>query len=337
MGGPTTTGLLRAGALPCLLALAAPAMAQEPGDGPRGFLLELTSPNAPLGGPPTATIVSADGERVDLGPKDDGLPPDASDGDEIYTAHVPAFTGASVELEVTAGESSWSTSIALDADRPFSRVTVELGTDGEATATPVAGGGIEGQPRPVADIPETAFAPRATESRSTPDRPAEKPANLWLGTGLWALLFAGLGITLALLPRWFGRQNAGPARLSPAPVEGSSAPVRIDRGQLEAALDGPLAGARLVVLGPLPDDLPASFRCEDRAPLPVELVAAVERLAATEGARPALLVSDPELLDRPGRDEPIDDLARRVAGRFPLWVVGGPASWDAWPGPEEDE
>ena len=129
------------------VALAMPAGAQEEGDGPRGFLLELTSPAAPIGSPPVVTVTTAGGDDLELRLRDDGVPPDATGGDEIYTAHVPSFSGASVSLAITAGDSQWSTSIALDATQPFSRVTVQLSPDGTAEATPIPGG-PDGQPPP---------------------------------------------------------------------------------------------------------------------------------------------------------------------------------------------
>ena len=329
--------LASAAFLPCLLALASPAWAQDEGAGPRGFLLEVTSPSAPLGGAPEVTASGAGSESVDLGPKDDGVPPDATAGDEIYTAHVPAFSGATVDLRVTAGDRSWTTSVSLDADRPFSRVTLELGSDGDVVATPIAGGGIEGQPLPPADGPAPQPVAQQTAGHGDPDRAAEKPESIAASLVLWGVLAAAFGLGLALAARWLGRRSEGAARLSPAPPQGTVAPVTLDAGDLDAALAGPLREHRIVALGEVPDGHPALFAVEDRGPLPGEVVAAVEGLAATSGPAPALLITDVGLLDRPGRESALDALDRRVARRFPMWVVDGPAEWPSWPAPDTGE
>lgn len=323
--------------LQCLLIFARPAAAQDEGAGPRGFLLEVTSPATPLGGVPEVTATGAGSESVELGPQDDGVPPDATAGDEIYTAHVPAFTGASVELHVTAGDRSWSTSVSLDADRPFSRVTLELGADGDVVATPIAGGGIEGQPLPPADGPAPQAIPQTAAGPGEPEKAAERPSNVGASLALWAVLAAFFGVALVLAPRWLGRRSGGPSTLSPPMPTGAIPPVCLDAGDLSAALEGPLAGHRVLTLGAVPEGHPALFECVDRGPLPDEIVSAVEGLAASEGAPPALLVCEPTLLDRPGREPAIVSLERRVAGRFPLWVVDGPEGWQTWPAVEDGE
>jgi len=362
--------LLAATAL-ALIAGASSASAQGDGEPPRGFLLELTSPGAPIGSPPVVQVTSADGEVVELRPRDDGVPPDATGGDEIYTAHVPSFSGAKVSLAITAGEATWGTSLALDAGTPFSRVTVELATDGTAVATPITGG-PDGQPPPAgggdpgpgdggdpgpggggtpggADpVPgggdDSRPDPRAPGSqpivpdRSTAAAPAEaadRPSSFAPGLALWAVLFALLGTGLALVPSWLGRRNRGPATLDPPPPPGTVAPISLAADDVGSALAGPLADHRVVVLGPVPEGSRGLILCREPAPLPDELVAAVEGVAAAEGPRPALLVTDASLLDRPGRRPPLEALADAVAGRFPLFVVDGPNEWSSWAAPED--
>ena len=87
---------------------------------------------------------------------------------------------------------------------------------------------------------------------------------------------------------------------------------------------------RLVVLGELAQPPANVFPCQERAPLPVELVRAVERLAVEPGPPVALLLTAPDLLDTPGPGDPLVDLVREVGGRFPLWVVGAPTGWARW-------
>ena len=331
------TQVASAAILPCLLTFAPPAWAQDEGPGPRGFLLEVTSPSTPLGGTPAVTASGAGSESVDLEPRDDGVPPDATAGDEIYTAHVPAFSGATVDLAVTAGDRSWTTSVSLDADRPFSRVTRELGSDGAVGATPGAGGGGEGQPRPPADGPAPQPIAQQPGGHGKPERAAEKPDNIAASLVLWAVAAAFFGLGLALAPRWLGRRSEGAAQLSPRPPPGAVAPVSLAAGDLPAALDGPLRDHRLVTLGEVPDGHPAVFHIEDTGPLPQEVVAAVEGLGASAGPAPALLIADAGLLERPGRHPAIDALDRRVARRFPLWVVDGPSEWRTWPAPDAVE
>ena len=352
--------------LALLVAPGMPAGAQDEGDGPRGFLLELTSPAAPIGSPPVVTLTAAGGDDLELRPRDDGVPPDATGGDEIYTAHIPSFSGASVSLAIIAGDSQWSTSIALDSTQPFSRVTVQLSPDGTAEATlltggpdgqappagggdpgpggggdpgpgggsdPIPGGGDDSRPDPIPASDQPIVPDRSTVA--DPTRAAERPSSFAPGLTLWAVLFALLGTGLALAPSWLGRRNRGPAPLDPQPPTGTVAPIRLRARDVDGALDGPLEGHRVIVLGPIPDERGGLIRCQQRAPLPDELVAAVEGIAASEGPRPALLVTDAARLDRPGRAPAVEALAARVGGRFPLWVVDGPGDWARWPTAEE--
>jgi len=97
------------------------------------------------------------------------------------------------------------------------------------------------------------------------------------------------------------------------------------------ALEGPLKDYRVVCLGPVAPEHQQIIPCLDQAPLPEELVAAVERLAAAAGNPVALLVTDPSLVERSGRDRHRKALQKQIYGRFPLWVVDGPESWEPWP------
>ena len=154
-------------------------------------------------------------------------------------------------------------------------------------------------------------------------------AAAWQGTWLWILLLGGLGVGAGYAKVRLGRRPAGPGRLLGLP-EGALSPVRIAPQHVEATLHGPLSTHRVVLLGPPEWASDRVFPCVEKGPLPLELVRAVEDLATRPGPPVALLVSSADLLDPAGADSTLEDLEHAVAGRFPLWVVDGPAEWEAW-------
>jgi hypothetical protein len=149
------------------------------------------------------------------------------------------------------------------------------------------------------------------------------------GVWLWLVLFGAIGVGLAHAVVRFGRRPVGGSRLSPGPAPGEAPTERFDAPQLPVLLDALEGERRVVVLGPVPSPRAWLLHVEDHAPLPQELVLAVERLAARDGLPVALVITDPSRLDGP---EPIPELARLVARRFPLWVQSGPADWRVWDG-----
>ncbi len=149
------------------------------------------------------------------------------------------------------------------------------------------------------------------------------PPSLLPGAALWAACFAGFGVALAVGLLWAARRRPRPARLDAAAAP-AIPPRRLAARQLDALLAGPLRQHRVVLLG---EERTGCIACLDAAVLPVELVAAVERLAVVAGPPIALVVAAPGRLEAPIGSEPAATLAAEVAGRFPLWVVDGPADW----------
>ena len=171
---------------------------------------------------------------------------------------------------------------------------------------------------------------------------AQDPREGRLGPGyvLWAVTFVTLALGFSVTVALSGRRPRAAARLA-APGESQTvAPTRLSSEDVAQALQGPLKDYRVVLLGDLMGEAGEAdeenlVRCVEQSPLPEELVVAVERIAAVSGPPPALLVTDAQLLDRPGPPDPLISLDRRVASRFPLWVVDGPPNWQTWPEAEE--
>ena len=152
---------------------------------------------------------------------------------------------------------------------------------------------------------------------------------------LGAIVALAFGLSLAFITALRGRRPRRLALLEDVDDQPMIDPMRVDPGDVVAALDhGPLSGTRVVVVGEKPAARAPMIACLEEAPLPSELTAAVERLAAVPGPTVTLLVTDIDRLDSPGRTEPVEALQKAVGGRFPLWIVDGPEGWRAWtPGP----
>lgn len=165
-----------------------------------------------------------------------------------------------------------------------------------------------------------------TMGMSTSTRSATSSDDLVDGLLVWGGGFVSFGAALGIVVALHGRRPGPTARLGADPVA-VQVPRRLDAADVDAALAGPLRPYRVVVLG---DTLPGTIPCDEAAPLPDEIVNAIERLATTAGGPPALLVTDPARIDRPHSGDPVLALAARIGGYFPLWVVGGPAAWPRW-------
>lgn len=306
----------------CVLWFATEARAE------RGLLVQVQDSEHVLGTKVLVRLTGATGDVRTLQAADDGNVPDVSAGDGVWTAPLPSVRDTSGTVRIESGGRSWelSTELPMSDEKPFLRLAVSAdGSIREATE-PLpgtgGGGGGGGDFRPLSAMgngsgmqmamqqPMQQTTPVPTESLIFPS--ALGGATIGLGIGALALR--------ALRVR--------PVRLV-APQSAPTPPVRLTRDQIAAALAGPLAGLRVVCLGPAPNGA-SVIRSEDRGALPAELVAAVERLAATPGPPPALLITDPGALDRTGRAPPARVLARAVDGRFPLYVVDGPEEWAAY-------
>jgi len=179
-------------------------------------------------------------------------------------------------------------------------------------------------PTGVVELVERSTVSRPLPVEVVPRRASDaKPGpGLWL----WGVLFLGLGVGGGIGLVVLGRRPRGDCRLDTA-AEAPTPPRRLAAADLTSAVRGPLANHRLVVLGELEEPLPHVIPCRDRAPLPQELVRAVERLAVVPGPSVGLLLTRPDLLDEAGPGDPLERLAAEIDGRFPLWVVDGPDRW----------
>jgi len=289
--------------------------------GPRnGFLLQVQDPSGFLQADASITLKGSAGSWRQATLVDDGEMPDILAGDNIYTQAVPTFPDEQVTFTVTSADRSWTGKATLDPDDVKALVRLRLTSDGRATQVQA--------PTPSGAPPPTASA---TQGPQTPVAETVQPAAINLGPGaiVWALCLvaaaAGAGLGLVVL----GRRARSPAALRVQPAD-PIAPLRLLSDQVDAALGGPLARHRVVVHGPLDGTYPHVVQCEEIAPLPIELVAAVQGLAVQPGPPVALLLTRPDGLDSPGPVDPLADLARLVAGRFPVWVVDGPTDWEPW-------
>ena len=304
-----------------------------------GFLLQIYDPKSYLKKPPRVTLRGSLGtERVVI-PEDSGKiqHSDVARGDHIFSGPAPFFPDGVVNVTIKSERRTWKIKVKLDPDEAQALVFLQLFKNGKVKEVPrdvvgkplppghVGLGRNLGEVRPV--IP--------TVTRTTRPK-GQGSANLGSGFVLWALAFVTLGLGVAITLALTGRRPRDAARLAAsggAPIT----PVQLEETAVAAALEGPLAGHRVVLLGDGPRDAPRVVRCLEQNPLPEELVTAVERLAVSPGPAVALLVTDPELLDRAGPTDPVITLSKRVAQRFPLWVVDGPEEWDIWPENEKEE
>jgi hypothetical protein len=84
------------------------------------------------------------------------------------------------------------------------------------------------------------------------------------------------------------------------------------------------------VIGADPGGLPPDALRLNPGALPAEVQEALMRVEAARRAPAVLLVLAPEDLGA-WRGDPLVDLLEVVAGRFKVWVVGGPPGWPRWP------
>ncbi|MDP2313234.1 MAG: hypothetical protein Q8P41_10040 [Pseudomonadota bacterium] len=291
------------------LLLFATLAAAEP---PRAFamLLELSDPEGRLVDMPSVQVVAADGQVRDMLPRDDGEAPDEKPGDRVYTHPLPNLGVGTVAVTVRAGATSWAGQTEIP-ESAGGTLLVRLQADGTAEVVVQQDTAVAG----AFDI-------------GTPARTVEEFRGGFL---LWAVLLAGFGFGAGMVLAEGKRKARVPATLAALSPGAAVAPLRLGPDAVDAALAGPLAAHRVVCAGALANAPAHVVPCVEPGVLPVELVAAVEALAAGPGAPVALLVTDLAALDAPGgRMPPAEALAVAVAGRFPLYVVGGPAGWEAW-------
>ena len=302
--------MIRAVLLLLLLSLPGVASAQA-----YGFLLKVEDPSAFLGDEAKVVLTGPEGTTTAT-VRDDGTMPDAIAGDRAYSVSVSERLGSPVTAVITGGDSRWEGTVELDleSDKPEIHLMLRAGGVAETFESD-----LELSPVSVGDHSDA------------PPPPGVDPG---IGIWLWGFLFLGVGLGVGIAVVRLGRRPTAASALEGVPGR-REAPRRVEPADLAAALAGPLAGTRLAVLGTLRWPPENAIPCVEQAPLPVELVRAVERLAVEPGPPVALLLTAPDLLDRPGPGDPVVELAREVGGRFPLWVVGGPQGWSQW-SPEQE-
>ena len=295
-------------------ALADPQSADDSNVG--GLMVQVYDADGLLGASPEVTLRGEGGATATVEVRDDGGGEDLVAQDRFYTGGFPSFTARKLEVEIRSGETLWTLKTELDPadDKPLLVVATRSdGTLGHHNSVRI---NLLKHGRKMA--------------------PAESGSGMWTLVGAIAAL--AFGLSLAFVVALWGRRPRRRARLERDQDHPVIEPTRVEARDVIAALDsGPLRCMRVVVVGTKPDARASGIACLDTAPLPVELVAAVERLAAVPGPAVALLVTEVDSVDSHGRIEPVVALGRAVGGRFPLWVVGGPAGWRAWTPGAPDE
>ena len=305
-----------------VVALTGPALAEAPPPEKEpevgGLMVQIYDADGILGASAQVTLRGDEGLVATVEVRDNGRGEDHEAQDLFYTAGVPSFTERKLEVEIRSDDQTWTTRTELDPadDKPL------------VILTPHPDGTMEVVDGRKASQDIRAKLMRHREQQVAP--PAPRRGVSWNLVGAIAAVVFGLG--LAFIVALWGRRPQRRARLAGDRDHPVIAPIRVDAEEVTAALeDGPLTGMRVVVVGAIPEACAAGIACLDPEPLAVELVAAVERLAAVPGPTVALLVTEIDRLDSHGRVEPVVALERAVAGRFPLWVVDGPGLWQMWP------
>jgi hypothetical protein len=298
-----------------LMAVATGALAQEGSS--TGFLLRLRDTEGLLGKEAQVVLTDADGDSIQVKVTDRGDHPDANANDGVLSA--AAFGGVEGQLTVavTAGEERWEGSASLTTDVANPELSLMLTADGGVANWEM-------------QQPEQRLEPLIIANPSGEAVLATTNAGM-RGVWLWLVLLGATGLGLGHAWVRLGRRPMGPARLTPEREPGTVPPGRFDASQRQAVLDALAGERRVVVAGPLAHAPAGVIRVEEIAPLPVELVLAIEQLAAQDGPPVAMVVTDPAVLDRPAEQDPCQELARLVDRRFPLWIQDGPDSWPAWP------
>ena len=303
--------------------------------------------------PPRVTLLGSSGASRMVMPRDDGTAEDVKAGDSFHTSVVPSFPDPKLNIEIASGEKKWSLDVTLDARDDHAMIIAYVETNGRVSRLNI--NEVMAVMRPKAKAPKAPVfgidpprealhihrekiphsgppgAPAAGSSKS------KVRAKLGPGFAIWAVLLVSFGLGLGVTISIMGRRSRPVARLAGVALEGEHAPVRLEMGRVSDALAGPLSGHRVITVGDTDLALEGVIPCLDRGPLPDELVAAAEALALTNGAPPALLILDPDSLDRPGPAEAVVDLAAALSGRVPLWVVDGPRQWERWPQRADDD
>ncbi len=261
----------------------------------RTIEVQLQDPRGQVKSGLQASVRGSSGTQLQVRFRNDGQPPDLEALDTIHTTAFP-LADASMSLTLTSGGETWEVETSIDQDSTNPIITLHLGPNGGLVVVQEAGAG-----------------PKDTQTSST----GSSSAGGWA----WGGLFLGVGLGIGLGLRWIGRRPALAVALSGLPERVPLPTQSLARGGLDALLTGALADHRVIVVGDSGDCAGAHAVCSDPTISPVELVAALEAEAVVPGGPVALLLLEPSRIVQDGRRAPLEDLERRVAGRFPVWVV----------------
>ncbi len=307
----------------------------KPTKGRPGFLLQIYDPKSYLKVAPKVTLKGSLGTGRVIVPQDSGKiqHSDVIKGDRVFSAPAPFFPDGMVNIAIKSQRRKWAIKVRMNPEVAQALVFLQLFKNGKIKEVPRDS---VGKPLPPGHVGlgggrNLGAVREVIPTVTRPTRPKSQGGSANLGSGfvLWALAFVTLGLGVAITWALTGRKPRGASRLA-APGKQPIAPVQLTADQVAAVLQGPLADHRVVLLGEAPDGGGDVVRCLEEHPLPEELVTAVEQLAVSPGPPVALLVTDPELLDRAGPTDPAISLSKRVARRFPLYVVDGPEQWEGW-------
>ena len=295
---------------------ASPRMAGNP-EKSTGFLLKVHDPGGLLVDAATV-VLSAEGSARSEGTINDlGKMPDSRAGDGYFSGPVFISTVGPLHVAIQQDEQRWETTVEVGADDAEPEINLRLEADGQLRETEAE----ERLRRPeerqavIADASGQVILTSSTHGTQ----------GLWL----WMVLFSAAGAGAGIAAQRLGRRPGASCRLGSAAQE-AIPPRRLAPGDALLALRGPLARYRVVLLGTLEEECENVIPCLETAPLPRELLRAVEALAVQEGPPVALLLSAADLLDASGLGDPLEALVAEVGGRFPLWGAGGPPHWERW-------
>ncbi len=264
----------------------------------REVQVTVQDPQRQVQGSLQATIQGAQGSNQSITLKDDGVSPDHTQHDGIFSA-VTRFSDTTVHLELDAGGRKWTADAMLpDPDRD-TVLRLQLGP--EETAVVLQGSrGMLGGPGP------------STNSSS---------GSVWI----WAVLLAAVGFGAGAAGRWGLVRAPNRARTSGEIARADIAPRRFGADELEKVIAS-LDGHSIFVLGPANDESSVIRFTQSRV-TPDAVIRSIEEATAGAAPPPALVVTNPAALELPLRTTAPQALSKAVARRFALYLVDGPTDW----------
>lgn len=263
----------------------------------REVILSVQDPQRQVQGVLQAGVHGSEGGQQNLPLKDDGVEPDHTPGDGIFTGR-SHFTDPMVHLKLSAAGRTWTADAVLPDPGRDTVLRLQLGPEDTAVVLQGARGMLGGP------------GPSGTPSE-----------GLWI----WAVLLAGLGIGGGLGGRWLLGRAPEAARLSTGPAQSQVPPRRFAPDQLSKLLE--LLGDHEVFLLGVDHCAAEHRRCEQARVTPEALIRGIEQAAVSSQRPVALVVCDPTSLELRSGARPASTLSRAVDGRFALWLSDGPSEW----------